>query len=90
MTTRRRLADWVPEGPLAHADAILDRFTRWCAESGFELYDAQEEALLELMTGRHVVLSTPTGSRRSSPWACTTRRSARASVRSTRPRSRRS
>ncbi|MCA9501492.1 MAG: DUF3516 domain-containing protein [Spirochaetaceae bacterium] len=65
MTTRRRLADWVPEGPLAHADAILDRFTRWCAESGFELYDAQEEALLELMTGRHVVLSTPTGSGKS-------------------------
>ncbi|MAG31399.1 MAG: DEAD/DEAH box helicase, partial [Deltaproteobacteria bacterium] len=62
---RRRLIEWVPEGGLSDADAILDRFTRWCIDSGFELYDAQEEALLELMTDRHVVLSTPTGSGKS-------------------------
>jgi superfamily II RNA helicase len=63
--TRRRLADWVPEGHLSNPDAILDRFTRWCQERDLELYDAQEEALLELMTNRHVVLSTPTGSGKS-------------------------
>ena len=58
----RPLIDWVPEGGLLNADSILDRFTRWASDSGLELYDAQEEALLELMTNRHVVLSTPTGS----------------------------
>jgi hypothetical protein len=61
----RRLIDWVPEGGLADPDTILDRFTRWCGDAGFSLYDAQEEALLELMTNRHVVLSTPTGSGKS-------------------------
>ena len=61
----RPLGDWVPEGGLFDADTILDRFTRWAADSGLELYDAQEEALLELMTNRHVVLSTPTGSGKS-------------------------
>ncbi len=61
----RRLIDWVPEGGISDADAILDRFTRWCADAGFSLYDAQEEALLELMTNHHVVLSTPTGSGKS-------------------------
>jgi len=63
--TRRPLIDWVPEGGLSSAEAILDRFTRWCGEAELELYDAQEEALLELMTNRHVVLSTPTGSGKS-------------------------
>ena len=55
----------VPEGGLFDSDVILDRFTRWVTDSGLELYDAQEEALLELMTNRHVVLSTPTGSGKS-------------------------
>jgi superfamily II RNA helicase len=61
----RPLIDWVPEGGLSDADAILDRFTRWTENRGLELYEAQEEALLELMTNRHVVLSTPTGSGKS-------------------------
>jgi len=66
MTAKPRpLIDWVPEGGLSSPDAILERFTRWCEEAELELYDAQEEALLELMTNRHVVLSTPTGSGKS-------------------------
>jgi superfamily II RNA helicase len=64
-TGHRPLIDWVPEGGLSDPDAILDRFTRWAADAEFELYDAQEEALLELMTNKHVVLSTPTGSGKS-------------------------
>ncbi len=52
-----------PEG--ATPDEILDRFLEWCAEAGFELYPAQEEALLEIMAGRHVILNTPTGSGKS-------------------------
>ncbi len=45
--------------------ATLDRFIDWAIESGLAPYPAQEEALLELMTGRHVILSTPTGSGKS-------------------------
>jgi superfamily II RNA helicase len=61
----RRLIDWVPIGGLTDSEAILDRFTRWCSDAGFSLYEAQEEALLEIVTNRHVVLSTPTGSGKS-------------------------
>jgi len=55
----------VPVGVLHSNDAILDRFLAWVTESGLTPYPAQEEALLEVMTGRHVVLSTPTGSGKS-------------------------
>ena len=46
-------------------DEILDLFVDWATEAGFELYPAQEEALLEIMAGRHVILNTPTGSGKS-------------------------
>src|SRR4051812_47029042 len=46
-------------------DAVLSRFTDWTAALGLTLYPAQEEALLELLAGRHLVLSTPTGSGKS-------------------------
>jgi len=59
------LAALLPDEPLRDADEILDRFLSYVAEIGFELYPAQEEALLELMAGRHVVLNTPTGSGKS-------------------------
>src|SRR5512140_3442112 len=50
--------------PLA-ADAILDRFVGWATESGLTLYEHQEEAILQLLDGQHLVLSTPTGSGKS-------------------------
>ncbi len=46
-------------------DEILDAFIGWTADLGFDLFAAQEEALLELMAGHHVVLNTPTGSGKS-------------------------
>lgn len=46
-------------------EAILDRFVDVMAERGLELYEAQEEAMLELFDGRHVILNTPTGSGKS-------------------------
>jgi superfamily II RNA helicase len=55
----------VPRGGTNDPDRILDLFLQWAGAAGFELYPAQEEALLELMAGRHVVLSTPTGSGKS-------------------------
>lgn len=64
--TGARLADRFPESPgAASSEVILARFLDWVAGLGFELFPAQEEALLEVMTGRHVVLDTPTGSGKS-------------------------
>ena len=34
-------------------------------KAGMELYPAQEEAILELFDGHHVILNTPTGSGKS-------------------------
>src|SRR5712671_4426364 len=53
-----------PAGPVPD-DAILSRFTDWIAAQGLTLYGHQEEALLELLSGKHVVLSSPTGSGKS-------------------------
>jgi hypothetical protein len=56
----------VPQGAaLVDPGAILDRFLGWVAETGLEPYPAQEQALLELAAGKHVVLDTPTGSGKS-------------------------
>ena len=38
------------------------RADREAGDEFLELYPAQQEALLELVTGSHVILSTPTGS----------------------------
>ena len=52
-------------GETLGADAILDRFVGWVSGTGLTLYLHQEEALLQLLDGRHVVLATPTGSGKS-------------------------
>ncbi|HEY4394955.1 MAG TPA: DUF3516 domain-containing protein [Polyangia bacterium] len=49
----------------ADPDDLLSRFISYATASGLSLYPAQEEALLELMSGKHVVLNTPTGSGKS-------------------------
>lgn len=46
-------------------DAVLDRFMGWAAAAGLELYPHQEEAILQLLEGKHLVLATPTGSGKS-------------------------
>jgi len=46
-------------------DAILAMFLRYVEELGLELYPAQEEAILELVQWKHVILNTPTGSGKS-------------------------
>ncbi len=43
-------------------DATLDVFLDYVAGLGLELYPAQEQAVLELLAGSNVILSTPTGS----------------------------
>ena len=46
-------------------DDALEAFLIWTAERGFTLYRAQEEALLEVFSGAHVIVNTPTGSGKS-------------------------
>jgi superfamily II RNA helicase len=43
----------------------LDRFLEFVLERGLDLYPAQEEAVLELYSGKNVILNTPTGSGKS-------------------------
>ncbi len=59
------LIDRLPGGAEPGADQILDGFLSWALDQGLEPYPAQEEAFLELMAGRHVILGTPTGSGKS-------------------------
>src|SRR3954447_6820798 len=46
-------------------DALFDAFESWVSEQGLTLYPAQEEALIELVSGANVILSTPTGTGKS-------------------------
>ncbi|MGB2949005.1 MAG: DEAD/DEAH box helicase, partial [Rhodococcus sp. (in: high G+C Gram-positive bacteria)] len=46
-------------------DTLFDIFTTWTTERGLTLYPAQEEALIELVSGSNVILATPTGSGKS-------------------------
>src|SRR3954447_8425016 len=46
-------------------DAVFARFAEWAEAGGTPLYPAQEEALIELVSGANVVLATPTGSGKS-------------------------
>ncbi len=51
--------------PDADPEDLLERFAEWAAGTGRTLYPAQEDALLELASGSHVILATPTGSGKS-------------------------
>jgi hypothetical protein len=44
---------------------LLTIFMAWVEDRGLSLYPAQEEAILELLDGNHVILNTPTGSGKS-------------------------
>ncbi|MBX3269330.1 MAG: DUF3516 domain-containing protein [Sandaracinaceae bacterium] len=58
------LARRLPDGPF-DPDALLEGFLDYATEQGLSLYPAQEEAILELFSGRSVILATPTGSGKS-------------------------
>jgi superfamily II RNA helicase len=46
-------------------DDFVQAFDEWARSRGLRLYPAQEEAVLELVLDRHLVLSTPTGTGKS-------------------------
>jgi superfamily II RNA helicase len=46
-------------------DALFEGFALWAKDRGLVLYPAQEEALIEVVSGANVILSTPTGSGKS-------------------------
>jgi len=56
-------ADEVPDAELP--EAVFEAFVEWAGERGFTLYPHQEDALLEIVSGANVILSTPTGSGKS-------------------------
>ncbi|QTX05599.1 DEAD/DEAH box helicase [Agromyces archimandritae] len=47
------------------ADAMYDAFVEWAESRGFALYPAQDEAVMEIVGGSNVILSTPTGTGKS-------------------------
>lgn len=55
----------VPLLELTEPEEVLEGFAAWAAGTGRTLYEAQEDALLELAAGSHVILATPTGSGKS-------------------------
>jgi superfamily II RNA helicase len=57
------LTELVPTSP--DPDALFDTFAEWAAGRGLSLYPAQEEALIEVVSGSNVILATPTGSGKS-------------------------
>ena len=59
------LADRLPPRTGLTPDEILDLFLGHVRDLGLTLYPAQEQAILELLTGSNVILATPTGSGKS-------------------------
>lgn len=47
------------------ADAVYDAFVGWASAGGFSLYPAQDEAVIEIVSGNNLILSTPTGTGKS-------------------------
>ncbi|RKR91377.1 helicase-like protein [Micromonospora pisi] len=57
------LTDQLPGS--ADPDLLFDAFANWAKDQGLTLYPHQEEALIEIVSGANVILSTPTGSGKS-------------------------
>jgi superfamily II RNA helicase len=57
-----RLDERIPEKGFRSTDEMLDVFLSWVSDLGLSLYAHQQDAILELFAGNHVVLDAPTGS----------------------------
>ncbi|OAN41160.1 DEAD/DEAH box helicase [Microbacterium sp. H83] len=47
------------------ADAVYTAFVDWAESTGITLYPAQDEAVIEIVSGNNLILSTPTGTGKS-------------------------
>jgi superfamily II RNA helicase len=56
------LLDHLHNAKAVGPDGVLEAFTEWADARGLRLYPAQEEALLAVLAGDHVIVATPTGS----------------------------
>lgn len=61
--SKARLLDFLPAE--TDSEKLLDGFLDWASSAEIDLYEAQEEAVLEIFSGHHVILTTPTGSGKS-------------------------
>ena len=52
-------------GAAPDPDALYEAFGAWAEDAGLPLYPHQDEALMEIVSGAHVILATPTGSGKS-------------------------
>jgi hypothetical protein len=57
-----RLSELVPDSGSTDTDALYEAFTSWVQADGIALYPHQDEAVIEILTGAHTVIATPTGS----------------------------
>jgi superfamily II RNA helicase len=57
------LTEALPASP--DPDSLYDAFTTWAQAQGLSPYPAQQEAMIEIVSGSNVILSTPTGSGKS-------------------------
>ena len=55
----------IPPSGTLNSDEVLNQFLERLMDAGIEMYDHQEEAVLELFAGNNVILNTPTGSGKS-------------------------
>ena len=46
-------------------DALYEAFSSWASSTGRPLYRHQDESLIEILSGNHVIAATPTGSGKS-------------------------
>ncbi len=58
-----RLPGRIP--PVYDPDAVYAAFVGWVEDLGLNLYPAQDEALIEIVSGANLILSTPTGTGKS-------------------------
>ncbi|MFJ3385927.1 MULTISPECIES: DEAD/DEAH box helicase [unclassified Curtobacterium] len=67
VTTQPPLVAALPAAPggVVDPDAVYQAFADWAEAGGRPLYPAQDEAVIELVSGANVVLSTPTGTGKS-------------------------
>lgn len=57
------LLDSLPDG--SDPDAVYLAFVEWAESTGIRLYPAQDEAVIEIVSGNNLILSTPTGTGKS-------------------------